>query len=268
MGRRLGLIAGSGEFPVHVYKEASSLGYDCVVAGIRGEAAASLAETADFLEWFDIQDIGKIISFFRKNEVSEAVFTGKIDHRLIYKSKGLKKILPSLMGKGEDSSPTTLIQTAIEIFSSQGIAIKDPTPYIASAFCEEGILTKIQPTIEAKGDINFGWGIAKGLADLDIGQTIVVKAKAVVAVEGMEGTDETIRRAGKLAGDGIVVIKVSRSGQDPRIDLPAVGLHSVQSLIQARGKTLCIEAQKVPFFQKAEAITLADSHGVSIVVKS
>lgn len=268
MGRRLGVIAGSGEFPVQVYKEASHLGYDCVVAGIRGEAAASLAETVDFLEWFDIQDIEKIIAFFHENEVSEAVFAGKIDHRLIYRSEGLRKILPLLLGKGKDSSPTTLIQTAIQVFSSQGITIKDPTPYIESAFCEEGVLTNTRPTADTDKDIEFGWRIAKLMADWDIGQTVVVKGKAVVAVEGMEGTDETIRRAGKLAGEGIVVIKVSRSGQDPRIDLPAVGLHSVQSLIQASGRALCFEARKVPFFQKAEAIKLADSHCVSLIAKS
>jgi DUF1009 family protein len=268
MGRRLGVIAGSGEFPIHLYGEARNLGYDCVVAGIKGEADPSLAETVGVLEWFDIQDFEKLIAFFRKNGVSEAVFAGKIDHRLIYKNETLSKILPSLLGKGTDSSPSALIQTAIKIFSSQGVSIKDPTPYIASAFCEPGVLTKAQPRAEAEEDIRFGWEIARRLADWDIGQTVIVKRKAVVAVEGIEGTDEAIRRAGHLAGDGIVVIKVSRSEQDPRIDLPAVGLNSVKSLIQAGGQTLCFEAQKVPFFQKAEAIALADSHGVSIVAKS
>lgn len=268
MGRRLGVIAGSGEFPIHLYSEARNLGYDCVVAGIKGEAEPSLAETVGVLEWFDIQEFEKLIAFFRKNGVSEAVFAGKIDPRLIYRNEALRKILPSLMGKEADSSPSALIQTAIKIFSSQGVAIMDPTPYIASAFCEAGVLTKTQPTADAEADIHFGWEIARRLADLDIGQTVVIKRKAVVVVEGIEGTDEAIRRAGQLAGGGIVVIKVSRSEQDPRIDLPAVGLNLVKNLIQAGGQTLCFEAQKVPFFQKVEAISLADSYGVSIVAKS
>jgi DUF1009 family protein len=268
MGRRLGVIAGSGEFPIHLCGEARSLGYDCVIAGIKGEAEPSLAETVDILEWFDIQEFEKLIAFFRKNGVSEAVFAGKIDHRHIYRNEALRKILPSLMGKETNSSPSALIETAIKVFSSQGVAIKDPTPYIASAFCEAGVLTENQPTADAEEDILFGWEIARRLADLEIGQTVVIKRKAVVAVEGIEGTDEAIRRGGQLAGDGIVVIKVSRSRQDPRIDLPAAGLNSVKSLIQAGGQTLCFEAQKVPFFQKVEAIALADSHGVSIVVKS
>ena len=111
----------------------------------------------------------------------------------------------------------------------------------------------------------FGWGIARKLADLDIGQTVIVKGKAIVAVEGIEGTDEAIKRAGELAGKGIVVVKVSRSYQDPRIDLPAVGLETVKSLIQAGGQGLGFEARKIPFFQKGEAISLADDHGVSII---
>ncbi len=268
MGRKLGVIAGSGEFPIHVFTEVLNLGEDCVVAAVKGEAEPSLAGIVGVLEWFDIHEVEKLISFFRKNGVSEAIFAGKFDHRLIYRSEGLKKILPLLMGKGIDGSATKLIQTVIKIFSSQGIEIKDPTPYIASAFCEEGILTRTHLNAEAEEDIHFGWEIARRLADWDIGQTIAVKNKAVVAVEGMEGTDEAIRRAGHLAGDGFVVIKVSRSKQDPRIDLPAVGLNSVKSLIQAGGQTLCFEARKVPFFQKPAAVALADSHGISIFVKS
>ncbi len=268
MGRRLGVIAGSGEFPFQLLSEACSEGYDCVVAGIKGEAEPSLAGTAGVLKWFDVQDIEKLISFFRENGVSEAVFAGKIDPSLIYRNKALKEMLSSVMEKGKDRGPTSLIETTIKVFSSHGVAIKDPTPYIAAAFCKEGVLTKTKPTAEAAEDIDFGWEIARRLADWDIGQTVAVKGKAVVAVEGMEGTDEAIKRAGYLAGEGIVVIKVSRSRQDPRIDLPAVGLNSVKSLVQAGGQTLCFEAGKIPFFQKSEALALADSHGVSVVAKS
>jgi hypothetical protein len=160
-----------------------------------------------------------------------------------------------------------LIQTAIHVFSAQGITIVDPTPYIASAHCEEGVLTEAKPSRNTQEDILFGWDIAKRLADLDIGQTVIIKGKAVVAVEGMEGTDEAIERAGQLAGEGIVVVKVSRSSQDPRIDLPAVGLGTVKNLIHVGGQALGFEAQKIPFFQKEEAISLANAHGVSIIAK-
>jgi DUF1009 family protein len=238
-----------------------------VVAGIKGEAENIIAESVEHFAWFDVHEIGNLIEFFKKNQVSEAVFAGKIDHRIIFKSEELSKILPVLLGTGKEWTPTSLIQTAIQMMSSQGIDIIDPTPYVASALCEEGILTQSKPSPKAQEDTNFGWNLARQLADLDIGQTIIIKEKAVVAVEGIEGTDEAIKRAGELAGKGIVVLKVSRSSQDPRIDLPAVGLGTVESLIQAEALALAFEAKKIPFFQKDEAVSLADSHGISIIAK-
>lgn len=267
METRLGVIAGSGGFPIHVCQEAQGKGFVCVVAGIKGEATDVLEKNLENFEWFDIHEIGNLISFFKKNQISDAVFAGKIDHRVVYKNEELRNVLPSILSGAKDWTPTTLIQAAIQIFAAEGIAIKDPTPYIESAFCEEGSLTKVKPSAEIEEEILFGWGIARKLADLDIGQTVIVKGKAIVAVEGIEGTDETIKRAGELAGKGIVAIKVSRSTQDPRIDLPAVGLETVESLIQAGGQGLSFEARKIPFFQKEEAISLADSHGVCLVAK-
>ncbi len=267
MGRRLGVIAGSGMFPIHVCQEAHRMAETCVVAGIKGEAENILAERVENFAWFDVHEIGNLIAFFKKNQVSEAVFAGKIDHRIIYKNEELSKTLPVLLGTGKDLTPTTLIQTAIQVLSSQGIAVIDPTPYVASAFCEEGILTETKPSAKTEEDIDFGWDIARQLADLDIGQTVIIKGKAVVAAEGMEGTDDAIKRAGELAGKGIVAVKVGRSSQDPRIDLPAVGLETVKSLISVEGQALGFEARLIPFFQKEEAISLADSHGLSIIAK-
>jgi DUF1009 family protein len=267
MEPRLGVIAGSGEFPRHVCREARREGYVCVVAGIKGEAEQTLEENSGNFSWFHIHEIGALIDFFKKNEITEAVFAGKIDHRVIYKSEGLSKTLPLLLGTDKDWTPTTLIQTAIHLFSSQGIEIKDPSPFIASAFCEKGILTETKPSSRMEKDVLYGWDIARKLADLDIGQTIIVKGKAIVAVEGIEGTDETILRAGVLGGKGIVVVKVSRSAQDPRIDLPAIGLETVKCLVQARARGLAFEARKIPFFQEKEAVSLADQHGVSILAK-
>jgi DUF1009 family protein len=265
MEPRLGVIAGSGGFPIHVCREAQDKGILCVVAGIKGEAADILENSVDNFNWFGIHEIGDLIAFFKKNNVSDAVFAGKIDQRVVYKNEKLRNVLPAFLGTGKDWTPTTLIQTAIQIFSAEGIAIQDPTPYIESAFCEEGILTQAKPSPEMEEEILFGWEIARELADLDVGQTVIVKGKAIVAVEGIEGTDETILRAGELAGKGFVAVKVSRSTQDPRIDLPAVGLETVKSLIQAGGLGLGFEARKIPFFQKEEAISLADSQGISII---
>jgi len=267
MGRRLGIIAGSGKFPFYFLQEAQNLGYSCVVAGIKGEAENDLENKADVFEWIDIDGIFKLITFFKNQGVNEAVFAGKVDHRKIYKEGKLGKALLGLLAKGKDRSPTAIIETAIGFLYKKGIEIIEPTKFITSAFCDEGILTRKRPSREEDEDIAFGWDIARKIADLDIGQTVVVKDKAVVAVEGMEGTDEAIKRGGLIAGEGAVVVKVSRTLQDPRIDLPVVGLNTVESLVEAKAGALCFEAQYVPFFQREKAVSLADANRISIVAK-
>jgi DUF1009 family protein len=267
MEGRLGIIAGSGDFPFYVCEEAQNLGYSCVVAGIRGEAESSLGKKVSVFEWFDVSEITKVVAFFRKNGVREAVFSGKIDHRIIYQGNEQGKMLSELLEDGRERSPTVLIQAVIKIFSVQGINIQDPTKYIASAFCAPGVLTETKPSKEVEEDILYAWELARKLADLDIGQTVVVKHKAVVALEGMEGTDETIKRGAELAGKGIVVVKVSRSSQDPRIDLPAIGLETVKNLVHSGGAALAFEAERIPFFQREEALSLAEAHRVSIIAK-
>lgn len=267
MGPRIGIIAGSGEFPFLVLEEAKKLGYACVVAGIRGEAEPGLEKKVQLFEWVDVGDVVGLVSFFKRVGVDEAVFAGRIDRRIIFKKEKYNETSFRLLAQSEDKSPSELVKTIIDYITWEGIQIKDPTPFISACFCQEGILSQAASSSEVEEDIAFGWKIAKKIADLDIGQTVIIKDKAVVAVEGMEGTDEAIRRGGTLAGDGVVAVKVSRSFQDPRIDLPAVGLNTIKSLVEVRGRALCFEAAKVPFFQRDKAIALADANGISVIVK-
>ena len=160
-----------------------------------------------------------------------------------------------------------MIHTAIDYFLKKGIKIIDPTIFLSPYFCRAGVFTKTYPNKQDEEDISFGWDKAKILADQDIGQTLIVKNKIVLAVEGAEGTNETIRRAGDLIGDGFVVIKRTRTHQDPRIDLPGIGLETVKHLVKAGGKILCFEADKMPFFQKDEALELADMNNISILAR-
>ena len=267
MGQRIGIIAGSGEFPLLVLREAQKSGYFSVVAGIKGEAKAGLQDKADEFEWIEVDDILKLISYFKKNEVNEAIFAGKVDPRIIYNKEKFSNSSSWLLAQAKDKRPVSIIEAIIDFMAQEGIEIKDPSMFISSCFCQEGVLTKTQPAADVEEDIAFGWEIARAIADLDIGQTVVVKNKAIVALEGMEGTDEAVERGGRLAGEGTVVVKVSRSSQDARVDLPAVGLSTVRGLIKAKSKALCFEAGKMPFFQKDEAISLADTNKISIIVK-
>ncbi len=267
MGNRLGIIAGSGELPTFIISEAQRSGYTCVVAALVGEAEASLQERTKILEWFDIDDVKQLISFFKKAGVSQAVFAGKFDQRIMYKKETWGEESLLIQERARTKTPGDLVAAVIGYMAKQGVEIINPLVFLGSTFCPEGILTDTKPTIEVEEDIAFGWKLARQAADLDIGQTVVVKDKAVVAVEGMEGTDEVIKRGGKLAGKGTVVIKVARTQQDLRIDLPAIGLNTVNSLIGAGSQALCFEADRMPFLHKDKAIALADANTISIIAK-
>ena len=267
MGTRLGIICGAGDFPFLVYEEAKKKGYTCVIAAVKGFASSSLENITDIFRWFGLDDILELVSFFRENGVHEAIFAGKIDPRVIYARENLAPGAVDMMEKARDKNPTSLLNTAIGFLESQGITVIDPSPFLVSAFCDTGFLTGVNHAGGLETDIEFGWIVARQIADLDIGQTVVVKDKAIVAVEGMEGTDEAIKRGGLLAGNGTTVVKVSRSQQDPRVDLPAVGLNTVLSLIEAKSAALCLEAKRVAFFQREDAIALANAHKIVIFAK-
>ena len=267
MGTRIGIIAGSGKYPFFILEQAQRRGCTCIVAGIKGETELALEGVSSEFEWFEVDGILEIIPFFKRASVQEIFLAGKIDPRLIFKKKKFNAFSQALLAQVQDKSPTTLIKAAINFIEASGIKVKDPSELLSDTFCREGVLTEKDPSPESAADIEFGWNAAKKLADSDIGQTVIVKDQVVAALEGIEGTDAAIERGGQLAGEGICCIKVSRSKQDARIDLPAVGLSTIKSLVDAGGKTLCIEAEKIPFFQKEEALKLANAQGISIVAK-
>ena len=267
MEKRLGLIAGSGESPLYICQEAQKQGYTCVVAAIREEADSRIEAEVSDLGWFEVAKAGAIVTYFKSRQVEHAVFAGKIDPRVVFRKKNLGSLLYGLMEKVQNKNPETLIRMAIDYFSSRGIEIIDTYPFLKALLCEPGVLTKTDPSAAIQDDIDFAWELARKLADWDIGQSLVVKEKRVVAVEGLEGTDETIKRGGNLAGDRTVLVKVARTRQDFRIDLPAVGFKTVESLVKAKSRALCFEAGRMPFFQKDRAIALADKHDIAIIAR-
>jgi DUF1009 family protein len=267
--QRIGLIAGSGESPSFIKIRAQALGYSCVTAALREEADPALPGMGAPLAWFAVTDVAGIVRFFKSHGITEAVFAGKVDPRHIYSQKQkLGTALLGLLQRGRDRSAESVIRAAMEYFARQGIEFISPEPFLAAAMCMPGLLARSKPSPAVEADIDWGWERARQLADADVGQSIVVKDKAVVAIEGMEGTDAAIRRGGELAGEGSVVIKRARSNQDPRIDLPAVGLGTIESLVAAKGKALCFEAEKMPFLQRDAAVELADRFGIVVLARS
>ena len=265
MGQRIGIIAGGGRFVPAAVQEFKKRGTFCVVAGVEGEASARLARTASVFRWINIGNPVGAVSFFRENGVDGVLLLGKVRHTSITGAEALGQDPRRFLAGPVDDTATVLLRAAAAFLESQGLRVLDPGPLLRPYFCDPGPLTRSPVPEAAAADIEFGLPLARRLADLDIGQTLVVRRGAVAATEGLEGTDAAIRRGARLAGPGFSVVKAGRTSQDLRFDVPAVGLDTVRAIVRARGSALAIDAGKVAFFQRSEAVGLADRSGLAIV---
>jgi DUF1009 family protein len=266
---KLGVIAGSGEIPIHICQRAKKEGYSCVVAGIKGDQDPKLKQVADVFAQFEVNDLMGLLSWLQQNGVNQVVLAGKVKHKVIYSKNTFFPLMSSLLEWTGNRNPEQIIKAVFDYIERQGIKVMNPARFIPDFFCEqEGVLTKKKMPSGLKQEFEYGWPVVKQIADLDIGQTLVIKNKAVVAVEGMEGTDRAIQRGGDIAGPGCVVLKAARTHQDPRIDQPTVGLKTVQTLKQAGCSALCIQAKKVLFLDKRESLKLAEDTGITIIAKN
>jgi DUF1009 family protein len=263
---KLGLIAGNGDLPRAIAEEAHAKGYQIIAVGLEPLAEKSLASAVDEIKWINVGKLGKILSFLKKSGVTEAVMAGKVPKSLLYKSNispDLRaiKLLFSLKDKSDDS---ILLALAKEL-KKEGIALLNTTDFTSSLLTPEGVLTKKGPTENEWKDIAFGWRMAKEIGRLDIGQTVVIKNQAVMAIEAIEGTDEAIKRGGTLAGSGAVVIKVSKPQQDMRFDVPVVGLDTLKSMLNVQARVLAVESGKSIIIGKERLINEAEKAGITIV---
>lgn len=265
MEEPLGLIAGNGKFPLLLassYKKKHDARIEAV--GFRGETSPELADVVDGLLWVGVGQLGKIIKFFKKAGVSRAVMAGQIRparmfEKLRFDLRGLK-VLSRLENRKADS----IFSSVAEEMRKDGILLLDSTCFLKDYMAKEGVLTRRQPTEAELEDARFGSHIARQLGGLDIGQTVVVKDKAVVAVEALEGTDETIRRAGKLAGPGTIVVKMAKPSQDMRFDVPVVGIETIRTMREVQAGLLAVEAGKTLVIDEEEAVQFADRSGICI----
>jgi hypothetical protein len=264
--KKLGLIAGMGELPIAVACEAKSQGYTICAIALEPLADKSLSSHVDEIKWVNVGKLGTLINSLKKSGIKEAVMAGKVSKTLLYKSKitpdlRAVKLLFTLKDRRDDS---ILLAIAKEL-ADEGIELLDITLFSKGLLMPEGVLTKNKPSNDERKDIEFGWKIAKEIGRLDIGQTVVVKNRAVMAVEAIEGTDEAIKRGGKLAGEGAVVVKVSKPNQDMRFDVPAVGLQTLSSMQEVKARVLCVEAKKSLILNKDKLLEEAKIAGISIV---
>jgi len=260
-----GLIAGNGRFPFLVLEGARSQGIDMAVVAIKEEADPDLAHHAGRLHWVSLGELSKAIELLHRERVGRAVMAGQVKHNKIFSSIRpdwkLAKLLFSLPGKNTDA----LIGAIARVLEDEGIELVDSTHFLKPLLPEPGVLTRRAPNPSEAADIAYGFAVARHVAQKDIGQTVVVSGQACVAVEAMEGTDEAIARAARLAaGRPLVVVKVSKPRQDMRFDVPVVGLPTIRAMIAAGATALAVDAGRTLFFDRAALVATADDAGVAI----
>jgi len=262
---RYGLIAGNGQFPFLVVERARKAGASLAVVAIKEETDARIEQVADTLTWVGIGQLGRMISFFKNQGVTQVIMAGQVKHVQIFSGSipdlRMVKMLWNLPRRNTDA----LIGGVANELAKEGIELIDSTFFIHDQLAAEGVLTKRKPNDAELENIEYGLHIANEIARLDLGQTIVVRAKACVAIEAMEGTDSTIKRAGELANGKLTVVKVAKPDQDMRFDVPVIGVPTIMTMIDAGATCLSITAKKTLIFDRDEILDLADKHKICIV---
>ncbi len=259
---KYGLIAGNGRFPFLVLEGARDRGVEVVVAAIKEETAPEIERAAARVEWVGVGQLGRLIKFFKREQVTHAIMAGQVKHHQIFRLNALPdlrmvRLLAGLAAKNTDS----LIGAVADELAREGITLVDSTLFLESFLAREGVMTRRAPTKDELADIEYGMGVAREVARIDLGQTIAVKDRAVVAIEAMEGTDAVISRAGQITrGRPFVVIKVAKPDQDMRFDVPVIGVPTIENMKQAGATALSVTARKTLIFDRAELVSLADSY--------
>ena len=262
---KIGLIAGNGTFPLEFARAAKQKGHTVVTVAHEGETLPELAQWSDVIVWVKVGQLGKLIKAFQEQGVTDVLMAGGITKTRLF--SGVRPdlrgaaLLARMLAKKDDS----LLRSIAAELESEGITVRESTLYLDNLLAPAGVLTKRKPSADEQKDIAFGWQLAKDIGRLDIGQTVVVKDQAVLAVEAIEGTDEAIRRGGRLCGGGAVVVKVCKPDQDLRFDLPATGLRTVETMQEVKAACLAIEAGKTIMIQRDALIAKADAAGIVII---
>jgi len=267
---RIGLIAGNGRFPFLALAAARNLGHEVTVVAIRGEADAELEATATAVpgtefHWVSLGQLGRCITFLKDAGVSRALMAGQVKHTKLFAGVVPDLTLLSVLNRLRTRNTDAVISAVADVLQEHGIELVNSTSFLEPLLAAAGTLTRRVPTADEAADLAFGYRMADAVAGLDIGQTIVVKDRAVVAVEAMEGTDEVIARAGRLAGAGTCVVKVAKPQQDMRFDVPVVGTATIRTMQEAGATVLSIDAERALVLDGDAVTRAADEAGVSVV---
>ncbi len=263
--KRIGLIAGSGQFPLIFSRAAKSAGYDVYVAAHLKETNPDIESYAAGIEWLHLGQIKRLLRFFQANQVSEAVMMGAIKKTRMFKDVRPDTKALALMAGMRHTHDDGILRTFAGFLEKEGIAIKSSTMLLPEILAQPGCWSRRKPTAAEMEDVALGWRLAKEIGKLDIGQCVVIGGGSVLAVEAIDGTDATIQRGGRLGQGKAVVVKVCKPNQDERFDIPAVGAETIETMHQAEARVLAVEAGKAVVFDRKEMIDLADRYGIAIM---
>lgn len=264
---KYGLIAGNGRFPFLVLDGARDRGVEMVVAAIKEETSPDIERAAASVEWVGVGQLGRLIRFFKREQVTHAIMAGQVKHHQIFRLNALPDLrMVRLLARLTTRNTDSLIGAVADELAREGITLVDSTSFLEPLLAVEGVMTRRAPNRQEQSDIEFGLEMAREVARLDLGQTIAVKDRAVVAIEAMEGTDSVITRAGEItAGRPFVVIKVAKPDQDMRFDVPVIGVPTIETMIRAGATAIHVTAGKTLLFDRTELVALADRQGIAVV---
>ncbi len=262
---KIGIIAGSGELPIHVARSLAAAGKDLYVAALKGAAEKVLEDTRWKTGWYQIHNLQELVDGLRGAGVTGVVFAGRVAHTELFQTSSFDASLRGLLETLPDHRAATILGGIVKLFMSHGMEVLPMNDVVPDLMPQIGHLAGPPPQTDLSSDLAFGWRIARSVADLDIGQTVVVKDRSVVAVEAMEGTDAAIERAVKVAGRGVTVVKLAARNHDFRYDVPTVGKATVSRIAGGGGGSLVVESGRCMILGIDEVTNLCDEVGVTLL---
>ncbi|MDP8260592.1 MAG: UDP-2,3-diacylglucosamine diphosphatase LpxI [Candidatus Gygaella obscura] len=263
---RIGLIAGNGRFPILFAESAKNHNVDIICVAVKQETSSSIKKIVDRIFWLNIAEYLKLVDIFKSEGITRVVMAGQINPlKLFSKTATENSQLSSFLSSLKDKRADTVFGAIADLLQNNNINLQDSRMFLEDYIPKKGVLTSRQPTNSEKNDIEFGFNIAKTIGSVDIGQTVVIKNKVVVAVEAIEGSDRTIMRAGRIAGRGCIIVKTNKPNQDMRFDIPLVGLKTIKNLIRIKATCLAVEAEKTIILDKDSCVKMADKNSIAII---
>lgn len=262
----IGLIAGNGKFPILFAQKAKEQNFKVVAAAVRGDTTPFLQLFVDQMAWFDVGELKKLFFYFKAHQIQKVIMAGQVNPQHLFKKKlvldeELRNIYEALRDRKADTIFTAIAQKLKE----EGMELLDSTFLLREYLAPRGTLTNRGPSLSELQDIEFGKTIAKLMGGIDVGQTVVVKEKAIVAIEAMEGTDLAIARGGSIAKEGAVVVKMSKPNQDLRFDIPVIGPRTIKVMRMAHASCLAVEAGKALMIDQKRVVKLANQSDICLV---